>query len=543
MAQLFAPPYQNALDTNGAPISGGRLRFYVTGTLTPAAVYTTADLSVAHAAPVVADSAGRFPAIYLDPAIIYRVREFTAVDVLIRDTDPLTANSIANLNYTSSLTGGVARQLQDKLDETASLTDVGITGSGADETAAVVAKLTALASYQGVINAPMGVRMDLQQVVNAIPDDAVMSGVTVFQTGSGYRQQLIWDADNPPDANTDTARAIISTHYPDLVLNNLRTAGTVSAGDGLSGFSWARGFYRNGSKGPRFQWQANFTKAPVRGTEYTNKGVGCFIMRTRAPERAGNYEDWFSGIVVAVDDYILATNGYYYRATSAGTSTVSPTHTTGSVTTGGITWAFESSFVPFGVVLYVDELGRFGNRPCGTGFTQEWEQNPEDGEDFIMRWSGGGNSKAIRMLYRPTNGAGVQTLQPFVDVSVSGGYRMLDSVGSRNLFKATDAAGFQLGVSGRTSATATDLDTTPTVANGGRLIITNSGATSISDFDGHLDTQEVELFFTNANTTLVHSAALILKGAINVNPVANSIIVITRNPTNTAWVEKSRNFA
>jgi hypothetical protein len=46
------------LDSNGNPISGGLVRAYDAGTSTPASLYTTSALSVAHASPVEANGAG-----------------------------------------------------------------------------------------------------------------------------------------------------------------------------------------------------------------------------------------------------------------------------------------------------------------------------------------------------------------------------------------------------------------------------------------------------------------------------------------------------
>lgn len=89
MAELFTLPAR-ATDSNGYPLSGAKLFFYTTGTSTLAAIYTTADLDVKHTNPVVADSSGKFPAIYLHPAVTYRaVLKNSTESTTIYDLDPI----------------------------------------------------------------------------------------------------------------------------------------------------------------------------------------------------------------------------------------------------------------------------------------------------------------------------------------------------------------------------------------------------------------------------------------------------------------------
>jgi hypothetical protein len=92
---LLTMPVLVAVNGDGEPISGARLQFYLTGTTTPAPTYTSAGLTTPNANPVVANGAGQFPAIYLDPTITYRAQLQTAAGSVIADIDPLNVDVVA----------------------------------------------------------------------------------------------------------------------------------------------------------------------------------------------------------------------------------------------------------------------------------------------------------------------------------------------------------------------------------------------------------------------------------------------------------------
>ena len=126
-ADLFTMP-SLVLDTNADPYSGALAYFYATGTTTPQSVYTSAALSVAHANPVVADSAGKLPTIYMDPSLTYRcVIKNSTGSVTLHDIDPintgltslLAANDGAELvTFKSTITGSKTRNMRAKVGET-----------------------------------------------------------------------------------------------------------------------------------------------------------------------------------------------------------------------------------------------------------------------------------------------------------------------------------------------------------------------------------------------------------------------------------------
>ena len=90
---LFYRGRQRILDSNGDPVSGAKLNFYLTGTTTRADTYTDSDLTTEHANPVIASSAGFVEPIYLDPTVTYKCVITTSNDVALPDgtVDPVSA--------------------------------------------------------------------------------------------------------------------------------------------------------------------------------------------------------------------------------------------------------------------------------------------------------------------------------------------------------------------------------------------------------------------------------------------------------------------
>ena len=76
-----------ALDTNGDPLPGAKLNFYITGTSTRKDTYSDSAKTVVNANPVVADAAGRFGDIFMDIDQQYRVVYTDAADVVIKTRD------------------------------------------------------------------------------------------------------------------------------------------------------------------------------------------------------------------------------------------------------------------------------------------------------------------------------------------------------------------------------------------------------------------------------------------------------------------------
>lgn len=88
---LFYNPLARQLSISGTILPGWTAQFYLTGTTTPADVYTDGALTTPHTNPVEADADGHMPPIYLNPAVTYRVlmKDADGVTVPDGDIDPI----------------------------------------------------------------------------------------------------------------------------------------------------------------------------------------------------------------------------------------------------------------------------------------------------------------------------------------------------------------------------------------------------------------------------------------------------------------------
>lgn len=88
-SQLYYSPFIPAFSSNGAPVAGALLNFYLTGTTTRTPIYADSTLTTELTNPVVADAAAKYPTIYLDDTVTYKVVQTDADGVQIGDAlDP-----------------------------------------------------------------------------------------------------------------------------------------------------------------------------------------------------------------------------------------------------------------------------------------------------------------------------------------------------------------------------------------------------------------------------------------------------------------------
>lgn len=161
MAELFDTGIFSVEDTDGSVGAGWKLNFYVTGTSTRQNTYPTeADANAgtnANANPVVADAAGRFPAIWLATSTNnYKAVLTNASDVVKVTRDPAVTGFSAlggssRIGFLQAGAGAVAITVQAKLRQAAVCVDeFGAVGDGVtNDSSAIAAAHTALLSLGG----------------------------------------------------------------------------------------------------------------------------------------------------------------------------------------------------------------------------------------------------------------------------------------------------------------------------------------------------------------------------------------------------------
>jgi hypothetical protein len=102
-SKIYSSARSREFTSAGAPLSGGKLYFYLAGTTTPATVYTSSAMTTAHAHPVLATTAGLFPAIWLSAGVTYDItckNSANAVQwTVLNYSDALTADEVAPLIF------------------------------------------------------------------------------------------------------------------------------------------------------------------------------------------------------------------------------------------------------------------------------------------------------------------------------------------------------------------------------------------------------------------------------------------------------------
>lgn len=260
MSTLFRLPKAVAVTDAGRPYPGAKAYFYLTGTTTPADTYEDAELTTPHANPVVANSAGVFPAIYLDPSVYYKLTLRRSDETLIYTVDPvsdvLTAATLGAILYprtaievSASLTPDNYQYPPGDLRRYGVVFDGDGAGGGTDNADALNDLFAAIRSSDDrfhKLTAPAGVaRVDSSVLVN-YPID--LQG----ERSRNPEQGTVFDFTNMASGGAivigDGTLTIVGPSVADICLvgqKNANTRGFIVNDSESAVTSVSRGFFRN----------------------------------------------------------------------------------------------------------------------------------------------------------------------------------------------------------------------------------------------------------------------------------------------------------
>lgn len=194
MALISPSPKLQFIDSNGNPISGGKVYTYAAGTTTPVTTYTSYDGLTANTNPIILDSAGRC-SIWLDDEVEYKFVVKDANDVLLFTTDNIntppsqwallqTSSGSSYVGFIAAGSGAVATTVQAKLRRFMDVKDFGAVGDGiTDDTTAIQAAMTAATGQ--ALYFPRGTYITRQLVV---PSNShfIFDPQTILKAKTGY---------------------------------------------------------------------------------------------------------------------------------------------------------------------------------------------------------------------------------------------------------------------------------------------------------------------------------------------------------------------
>lgn len=173
---IYFSPFLPTFSGNGLPVANARLYFFYTGTENLAPIYADAEKTTLLPNPVISDGAARYPNIYLDSEIVYRVRETGKNLVpLTADIDPYYPGSayiivpslpeiaapggsaLVGWKQGPAAAGATNRTVEAKLRERVSVKDFGALGDGVtDDGPAIRLATTYASSIGGAVYFPAG---------------------------------------------------------------------------------------------------------------------------------------------------------------------------------------------------------------------------------------------------------------------------------------------------------------------------------------------------------------------------------------------------
>lgn len=384
---------------------------------------------------------------------------------------------------------------------------------------------------------------DRKNIITNMPAGAVvfdMSQINDFRA-AGETTKRIGILSKDADVN-DTHWTIDSGHHSIINLNNYGTAGSTSASERKASILWSAGKFDLAAADKQ-----GFRGAAIEQfTQDTGNSYWKWTIRSLAPWNAisSQYELWATGQSISGAGIYRYTGDNHYVSTGAGTTGATmPVHTSGTASDGGVSWTYVDSADRS--IISLDQYNRLllGVSTVNDTFTQKVTSTDPLGGTYSFNGKATGASKPAILKLTPTSAGSAEDPGPFlkaVDGKILG---IQKSDNTSSIIEWHDTSGTYVGKLRTRYATAVDLDATPSVsANITTLYLSNTGATSVTALDDGLDGQRITLVALNANTTLVHSATLMLTGSVNLAMTTYTSVTFEKVPNaiSNRWIEVSR---
>ena len=428
---------------------------------------------------------------------------------------PTGVTNASAVNFIQSGAGAVQRTVEDKLRDVIDIRDFGITPDGVtDQTTAINAVTSMLGGlgYRGTLVIPQNTKFNPVSVFAAVPTGVMLDITDSVNWGQppGYRNRfrMLYSGDTVSD---DTQQMVASNHHPAIMLLNMGTAASVAASSRYA--TILQGVGRDYAGDSLLGWLYQFAKDPGSDQWRTS-------MRLQTPYAVAikNPQPWVTATVYPADSYCVSDNGKIYRTVAGGTSgATAPTGTGGSISDGGVTWAYVSA------ALSIDAT-RF-----------DWFEDGKSGQ------------------YAPAAGVARHTVQAgtksfyFEQNDSTDTVTFRDQSRSLNIFTVSTTEGFQPGIA-MSANRLTITGTGPNAPSTGAGQVDNGSATNMSTMvpPAGRTRMIVNLRFNNSNTTVVHGTGtnnFTLRGAANVTPAVGQFMTFEYDSDLSArWFEVSRSF-
>ena len=448
---------------------------------------------------------------------------------------PMTKPTSEQVTFLAAGTGATQRTALDKLRDVVSVKDFGAVADGVtDNTAAILSM--AINSGQKLIEIPYNVKFDRAALLAdaTFPVDVVLVDYSVINDFSYTKHIGISSRDTAAD---DTTFAINSGHFPVLTLNNFGTAGTASAAARQAAIQWNTGEVAGGGfRGAAFEGYRKISS--IDQWERTWRSLAPWVAI------ANNWEYWASGQVITIGTYRVGpTSQVYVSATAGTTGATGPTHTSGTVSDGGVNWTWVDSADR--TLMGLREDGRIAWNSGADNASMTFRVSVVDTQgDFVFRGESRGASKYSALQLRPTDAGGTIISAPYLLADANGVLNIMRSDSATAIAQFSDADGFKPREVVLTFTSNASTGATPNVDGVSVLSVQNGSATTITGFSGGSEGQFVHLYFSNGNTTLQDSAAFRLAGSTNVTPTTSSVVTMMKIPPGISnqWVEVSRSI-